>query len=55
MPQLEDVIPVKIATDCPCKGCRLGFTREEYQGKLWHEWEGRAYPCTEGEASNAKR
>jgi hypothetical protein len=44
---LEDVLPVKIATTVPCKGCELGFIREEYQGKWVHEWEGRAYPCTE--------
>ncbi len=44
---LEDVVPVTVSTKAPCKGCRLGFLREEYQGKYWHEWEGRAYPCTE--------
>ena len=35
----------------PCKGCRLGFDREEYEGKFWHVWEGRAYPCTDGGSS----
>jgi hypothetical protein len=44
---LEDLIPVEISTEPPCKGCRLGFEREEYEGKYWHVWEGRAYPCTE--------
>lgn len=44
---LEDVIPVEISTTSPCKGCALGFAREEYEGKFWHEWEGRAYPCVE--------
>lgn len=44
---IEDVLPVAIKTDGPCKGCRLGFAREEYEGKWFHEWEGRAYPCTE--------
>lgn len=44
---LEDVVPVQIATTPPCKGCRLGFAREEYDGKFWHVWEGRAYRCTD--------
>lgn len=43
---LEDVLPVRISLERPCKGCEHGFIREEYQGKFWHEWECRAYPCT---------
>lgn len=43
--KLEDVVPVSIVTSGPCKGCNLGFEREEYEGKWWQEWEGRAYPC----------
>jgi hypothetical protein len=50
---LEDVVPVRIATTGPCKGCALGFLRELYQGKWYHEWEGRAYPCTEPPAAPA--
>ena len=42
---IEDVIPVRISTEPPCKGCILGFEREEYEGKFYHVWEGRAYPC----------
>jgi hypothetical protein len=44
--QIEDVLPVQISLDAPCKGCRLGFFREQNAGKFWHVWEGRAYPCT---------
>ena len=40
---LEDVLPVSISLEPPCKGCQLGFDREEYEGKFWHVWEGRAY------------
>lgn len=42
---LEDVIPVNIETEGECKGCRLGFPRTENEGRWYHEWEGRAYPC----------
>jgi hypothetical protein len=52
---LEDVLPVSISLELPCKGCRLGFDREEYEGKFWHVWEGRAYPCTDGGSSEQKK
>lgn len=29
---IEDVIPVTISLEPPCKGCRLGFIREKYEG-----------------------
>lgn len=43
--KIEDVIPVEIDLKPPCKGCALGFDREEEGGKFWHVWEGRAYQC----------
>jgi len=37
---------LRVSTEPPCKGCQLDFEREEYEGRFWHVWEGRAYPCT---------
>jgi hypothetical protein len=51
----EDIIPVEISRKPPCKGCALFFDREEYEGKWWHVWEGRAYPCTNDPAHSEKR